>query len=101
MIHRVIKEYYNYDTSSKDNNPYFANFVDAALRTGEFGSVLPAIMNMKLTRNVVSKLMTQSIQTLRGSYRPGLNLGLSILHEKYGHEEVIDELIKYTRVLKH
>lgn len=93
----TIQKYYHYETSSKENNPYFANFIDAALKTGEFGSVLPRAFRMNFARNMASKLVTNSVQNLRKSYRPGLNMAIPLAEEKYLKKAVIEEGIAQYR----
>ena len=89
----IIKEYYKYDTKSKENNPHFAAFIDVALRTKEFGTLMPRLFNHDSIRNMMSKLITSSVQNYRKSYQPGLNEANRLIKEKYLHEEVIEKLI--------
>ncbi len=91
----IIKEYYKYDPKFKDNNPHFADFIDASLKTGEFGTLFPRMFNLKVSRNMVSKAMTASIQNYRKSYIPNLNIAIPMLKEKYAKPEVIDKMVEY------
>ncbi len=89
----IIKEYYRFDTKSKDNNPHFMDFVDVPLRTGEFGTFLPGVFKLNYPRNLLSKLLTDSVQNLRNnSYRPGLNMAIPLARKNYLQQDYIKEL---------
>lgn len=89
----IIKEYYKYDTSSKDNNTHLADFVDVALHTGEFGSLASRLFDKKFARNRMSKQMTSALQNMRKSYRPLLNMAVTTAQEKYLKETEIQKWI--------
>lgn len=91
----IIKEYYSYQTNSKENNPHFADFIHASLHTGEFGPVLPRMFDLNLTRNMVSKMVTNSVQTYRKTYRTGLNTAIPMARENYYKKEVVEKWIKH------
>jgi hypothetical protein len=90
----LLKEFFS-NEASEDNNHHFAKFIDASLGTGEFGSFLPSAFKIGFIRNMITKMITGSVQTLRKSYRPGLNSALPTLADKFIKKEVIDSWIDY------
>lgn len=96
----IIKEYYKDSSNSKDNNPHFADFIDMSLRTGEFGSLLPRLFNLNITRSIMSKMITKSVQSFRMQYRPGLNLAIAAARDKYGNEKAIEKLVTFLPALE-
>lgn len=89
----IIKEYYKYEKVPQENNPYFANFIDAALKTGEFGSFLPRVFNLMFARNMATQLITSSLYHLRTSSRPLLNTIIPSTREKFLHAELMEKWV--------
>lgn len=95
----IVKQYYKHQKKSKDNNTHFADFINIALRTGDFGMVLPYLFKLNFARHMVSKLMTHSVRNIRTLYQPGLNIGISVAKGKYFKEQVIKKLITPKRII--
>lgn len=89
----IVKEYYKVSDNSKENNPHFADFIDIALSTGEFGTLLPRLFKRNST--MVSTLITNSVKGFRKQYRPILNLMIPAGRDKYLKKEVIEKWVAY------
>lgn len=91
----AVKNYIKVSSAKKDDNPFFANFIDAALATGEFGTIIPHLFNISSIRNSASQFITASIKNLRTSLIPNLNLALPTLRSIFLSSEKIDKLIAF------
>lgn len=90
----VIQEYYKSAPPTKDNNPHFADLIDVALRTGEFGKFLPSLFNLEKIRLLTSQLLTRAVQTYRTTPRTLINTSFPELQTQYVNEKVINEWVE-------
>jgi hypothetical protein len=84
----------------KENNPRFADFVEMALNTGEFGITLPTFFKFDFARNMASELITQSVHSMRKSYIPLFNMTIPVLDEKFKKKELMDKWVTKKPSLK-